>query len=169
MDEAVAWAPERLSDEAPWQEPQEQPRPSPAEPAMARSCLADFAAAPPMQVLRWLDSTCRGLDEAAAQARLARFGDNAIIAASPPRWEARVLAAARNPFVVILICLTAVSTATGDLAGAAMIIAMVVLSCALRVRQEYRSDRAAAALRAMVATTATVVRRASAGLPSGRP
>ena len=61
------------------------------------------------------------------------------------------------------MCLAAVSAATGDLVGSAVITAMALVSCVLRFRQEYRSDRAAAALRAMVATTATVVRRASAG------
>ncbi len=155
----MASAPDRLSDEAPRQEP----APPPARTATARGYLADCAAASPLQVLRGLGSTRRGLDEAEAQARLARHGDNAIAAGRQPRWAARVLAAVRNPFVVILIILTAISTATGDLGGAAVITTMVVISCLLRIRQEHRSDRAAAALRAMVATTTTVIRRASPG------
>ena len=116
-------------------------------------------------MLRALDSTRRGLDEAEAQARLTRHGENAVAVGGQPRWTARALAAVRNPFVVILIILTAVSTATGDLGGALVITVMVVISCVLRVRQEYRSDRAAAALRALVAATATVIRRAAAGSP----
>jgi Mg2+-importing ATPase len=160
----VTWAPDRLSGEAAWQqEPQSRP---PAADAIGRGSPAGYAAASPLQVLRWLDSTRRGLEEAEAQARLARHGDNTIAAGRPPRWGTRALTAARNPFVVILICLTVVSAATGDLAGATVIAAMVVASCLLRIRQEYRSDRAAAALRAMVATTATVIRRASAGSPA---
>jgi P-type Mg2+ transporter len=125
----------------------------------------DLAAAPPLQVLRRLESTARGLDENEAQIRLARFGDNAIPGGGQPTWAGRVAGAVRNPFVLILACLTVVSAATGDLYGAAVITAMAVISCVLRVRQEYRSDRAAAALRAMVATTATVVRRARPGGP----
>jgi P-type Mg2+ transporter len=156
----VTWAPDRLADEAGWQQPA-PPRPAGTE--AARGCLAEYAAAPPLQVLRRLDASRRGLDEAEAQARLARLGDNAILVAGQTRRWALALAAVRNPFVVILICLTAVSAATGDLAGAAVISVMIVASCLLRVRQEHRSGRAAAALRAMVATTATVVRRASAG------
>ena len=73
-----------------------------------------------------------------------------------------MLTAAGNPFVMILSCLTLVCAATGDLDGAVVIGAMVVISCALRVRQEYQSGLAAAALQATVATTATVVRRACA-------
>ncbi|MGD0374274.1 MAG: magnesium-translocating P-type ATPase [Streptosporangiaceae bacterium] len=124
--------------------------------------MAEYAAAAPLQVLRGLDSAWRGLDETEAQDRLIRLGDNTLAVGRLPHWGRRVLTAARNPFVVILICLTVVSAATGDLDGAVVITAMVVISCVLRVRQEYRSDLAAAALRAMVATTATVVRRASA-------
>ncbi len=159
----MAWAPDRLSDEP--ERPGPAPRPA-AGTAAARGSLTDYAAASPLQVLRGLDSARRGLEESAAHARLARLGDNTIAVGGSPGWGARALAAARNPFVVILIGLTAVSTATGDLGGAAVIAAMVLISCLLRVRQEYRSDRAAAALRAMVATTVTVIRRASAGSPA---
>ncbi len=142
--------------------------PAPLRPgvATARGNLAACDAASPLQVLRALDSTRRGLDEAEAQARLTRHGENAVAVGGQPRWTARALAAVRNPFVVILIILTAVSTATGDLGGALVITVMVVISCVLRVRQEYRSDRAAAALRALVAATATVIRRAAAGSPA---
>jgi len=160
----VAWAPDRLPAQPEGPEPAES-RP-PAGVALRRGHLAEYAAATPLQVLRGLDTTRRGLDEAAAQLRLARHGDNAIAVGRQPRWGTRLLTAVRNPFVVILIILTTVSAATGDLAGAAVIAAMVVISCLVRLRQECRSDRAAAALRAMVATTATVIRRASPGSPA---
>ena len=160
----MASAPDRVAAEAGWRDPA-PPRP-PAGTAAARCSLASCAAASPLQVLRGLDSARRGLDEAEAQVRLARHGDNAVAGGGRRRWGTRVLAAVRNPFVVILIILAAVSAATGDLGGAAVITAMVVISCLLRIRQEYRSDRTAAALRAMVATTATVMRRASAGCPA---
>jgi Mg2+-importing ATPase len=159
----VAWAPDRLSAEAGWPEPVPPPAAGIAE---ARSGLAEYSAATPLQVLRRLESSRRGLDETEAQARLAQIGDNTVAGGQQPSWVSRTLAATRNPFVVILIGLTAASVATGDIDGAAVITAMAVLSCVLRVRQETRSDRAAAALRVMVATTATVVRRACAGSPA---
>ncbi len=160
----MAWAPDLLPDQVDGHE-RVPSRPAPWTTA-ARGSLASCAAASPLQVLRRLDSTRLGLDETEAQVRLARFGDNVIAAGRPPSWGTRALAATRNPFVVILICLTVVSAATGDVGGAAVITAMAAISCLLRVRQEGRSDRAAAALRAMVATTATVVRRASPGSPA---
>jgi Mg2+-importing ATPase len=157
----VAWAPDLLPDQARRREP--APLGPPAGVAVASRSLASCAAAPALQVLRGLESSRRGLDETEAQVRLARLGDNAIASGGQPNWLMRAAAAVRNPFVVILIFLTVVSAATGDGSGAAVITAMAVISCLLRVRQESRSDRAAAALRAMVATTATVVRRASPG------
>jgi Mg2+-importing ATPase len=148
----VVWAPDLPLDEA--------------GTAAARRSLSSCAAATPLQVLRGLDSTRRGLDETEAQLRLERAGENTLLTGARSTWAARAAAAIRNPFVLILICLTVVSAATGDIGGAAVIATMAVISCVLRVTREGRSDRAAAALRAMVATTATVVRRASPGSPA---
>ena len=161
----MAWAPDLPLDEAGGRDPAAA-RPAATGTAAARRSLASCAAAPPLQVLRALDTTRRGLDETEAQIRLARLGDNAIVVGGQADWATRAAEAIRNPFVVILICLTIVSAATGDLDGAAVITVMAVISCLLRVIRECRSDRAAAALRAMVATTATVVRRASPGSPA---
>jgi P-type Mg2+ transporter len=145
----VAWAPDR-----------------PARLAVlpALDGLAGGAVAP-VPVLRRLDSGPQGLTEAQAQARLERFGENAVAAARPPTWLARLLTAARSPFVLLLTGLALVSAATRDVAGAAVIAVLAAASCALRMHQEHRSDQAAAALRAMVASTATVVRRAAPGRP----
>jgi P-type Mg2+ transporter len=175
----VGWAPDLTAEPGAGPPEARRPRPGPPgeappggggasrQPAPRVAAVADrlalCAAASPLQVLRTLQAAWRGLDEAEAADRLARLGDNAIAADRQPRWRGRVLAAVRDPFVAILVCLTVVSAATGSLAGAAVIASMVVISSVLRARQEYRSDRAAAALRAMVATTATVVRRAAPG------
>jgi P-type Mg2+ transporter len=70
-----------------------------------------------------------------------------------------------DPFVLVLLFLGVVSAATGDLAGLAVICVLAIMSCGLRIRQEYRADRATAALRAMVATTTTVLRRAEPTAP----
>jgi P-type Mg2+ transporter len=118
--------------------------------------------ASPLQVLRAVESSPRGLVETEAQARLVRHGENAVPAARQPHWGSRLARVAANPFLVVLGCLAVVSALTGDIAGAAVIAGLAVLSGGLQLRQERRSERAAAALRAMTATTATVVRRASA-------
>jgi len=152
----VAWAPDQVVDHA-------VRSADPAEAPLPRGSLAEYAAATPLEALRRLDSTRYGLTEREAQARLSRLGENEMAAGPVPGRAAAVLAAARSPFAVVLIFLAAVSAATGDIGGAALISVMAVISCALRVRQENRSDRAAAALRAVVATTTTVLRRAADG------
>jgi Mg2+-importing ATPase len=129
---------------------------------VAAGGLAAWARLPPLVVLRQLQSTPRGLTEDDAQARLARDGDNAVAFMPPPHWARQLLRAARNPFVVVLVCLAGVSAALGNSYSVAVISALIIVSCGLRAWQERRSGRAAAALRALVATTATVIRRAAA-------
>ncbi|MGI5224545.1 magnesium-translocating P-type ATPase [Actinoallomurus sp. CA-142502] len=130
-----------------------------------RGRLADFASMPVHQVLRRLETGPRGLLEEAAQARLEHYGDNVITGTGRPRRAPQVLRALTNPFVMILYVLGAVSAALGAYGATTVISVMVLISCWLQVRQEHRFDRVAATLRAMVVTTATVVRRASAQAP----
>ncbi|MEV8516512.1 magnesium-translocating P-type ATPase [Dactylosporangium sp. NPDC051484] len=125
--------------------------------------LQRFAGMTPLQALRELDSSLQGLDEREAQERLARDGDNAL-PPTPARGPlAHLMRAVLDPFVVVLVLLGVVSALTGDIPGIALIGALAAISCALRARQEYGADRAAAALRDVAATTATVLRRARPG------
>jgi Mg2+-importing ATPase len=149
----VAWAPDR------------QPALIGAAPVAAGPAGPAGPSAAPVTVLRRLGSGPRGLTEAQAQDRLDQFGENAIAPLRQPSWPARMLTAARGPFVLVLSGLAVVSAVTGDVAGAAVIAALALASCVLRMHQEHRSDQAAAALRAMVAITATVIRRAAVGQP----
>jgi len=158
----VAWAPERLPDPAP---ANRQPARVRSRLPRVRDGLAEYAAAPPLQVLRWLESSRHGLTEDEAQARLIQFGDNAIAPGRAPTWSAGIGTAASSPFVLVLGVLALVSAVTGELDGAAVITTMALVSCLLRIRQEYRSDLAAQALRAVLASTATVRRRAADGRP----
>jgi P-type Mg2+ transporter len=126
----------------------------------AAGSLAAWAALPPLVVLRKLGSTVRGLTEDDAAARLARHGDNAVAFGRPRPWAWQLLVAARSPFVCVLLCLVGVSAVLGNSYSVAVISVLAVVSCVLRVWQERRSAAAATALRALVASTATVLRRA---------
>jgi Mg2+-importing ATPase len=116
---------------------------------------------PPLQVLRALESSLRGLEESVAAARLAHYGDNVVRPARASGWPAQLLTAVTSPFVLILLFLDAASLISRDLAGLGVITAMAMVSCTLHLTQVYRADKAAAALRAMVSTTATALRRAT--------
>ncbi|WP_406343150.1 HAD-IC family P-type ATPase [Streptomyces sp. NBC_00648] len=114
----------------------------------------------PLQVLRALDSGPRGLLDSEADARLARDGENVLPTRRTPSWPLRLVRSLRDPFTAVLASLAVVSALVAAWGTAAVIAVLVAVSCVLRAAGEYRADRSAAGLRELVATTATVVRRA---------
>ncbi|WP_030279272.1 magnesium-translocating P-type ATPase [Streptomyces catenulae] len=132
------------------------PRPAPAE---VSTGAADGAALTPLQLMRRLASGPRGLTEAEADARLVRDGENTVPAWHTPSWPRRFLRSLRDPFTAVLLCLGLVSAAVASWGTACVITVLVGVSCVLRASGEAHAGRAMAALREMVATTATVQRR----------
>ncbi|MBK3556098.1 magnesium-translocating P-type ATPase [Streptomyces sp. MBT56] len=125
-----------------------------------------FDAGPtPLQTLRALDTGPRGLLEAEAEIRLARTGENVLPARRPVPWPRRFLRSFRDPFTSVLLCLGLVSALVTAWGTACVILALVAVSCLLRSTEEHRADRSTQALRELVATTATVVRRSSEDSP----
>lgn len=131
------------------------------------------AAAPPpaagpgltrLEVLRRLDAGPRGLTDAEADARLARYGENHLPESRTTRGLLRVARSLRDPFTMMLLVLGAVSAVVASWGTACVITVLVAVSCALRTTGEIRAERASAALRELVAGTATVRRR---GRPDG--
>ncbi|MET9771590.1 HAD-IC family P-type ATPase [Streptomyces sp. NPDC006415] len=129
--------------------------------------VAAFPGAVPtaLQTLRALDSGPRGLLETEAEVRLGRIGENVLPAWRPVPWPRRFLRSLRDPFTSVLLCLGLVSALVSAWGTACVILALVAVSCLLRSAEEHRADRSTAALRELVATTATVVRRASDDSP----
>ncbi|KEF43318.1 MAG: magnesium ABC transporter ATPase [Cyanobium sp. CACIAM 14] len=120
--------------------------------------LLEAARRSPEEVLERLNSTADGLSELQSQLRLARVGPNLIAHEKPVSWVVQLLGTFRNPLVALLAALAAISLLTGDSKAAVIILAMILFSVILRFSQEYRSLRAAEALRRLVHTTATVLR-----------
>jgi len=119
-----------------------------------------------------LNATTDGLTELEAQGRLARGGYNEVAHDKPPHALLQLLKALNNPFIYVLLTLAGISFFTdywlpisngeadeADLTKVIIIMTMVSLSSLLRFWQEYRSAKSAEALKAMVRTTATVLRR----------
>jgi Mg2+-importing ATPase len=121
----------------------------------------DLADAATLEVLRRLGTGPRGLTEAEAEERFARCGENTVPGQRPASWPRRFATAVRDPFTAVLLCLGVASSLVGSWAMACVITVLVLVSCGLRTRAEDRADRAAAALRHLVAATATVQRRAA--------
>ncbi|MBN9340352.1 MAG: magnesium-translocating P-type ATPase, partial [Comamonadaceae bacterium] len=101
-----------------------------------------------------------GLSEAEAAERLRRVGPNEVDHEKPLPWWQHLWQCYRNPFNVLLTLLAVVSYLTEDLQATLVIGAMVLLSTLIRFVQEGRSQRSAERLKAMVGSTATVIRRA---------
>ncbi|WP_406423103.1 magnesium-translocating P-type ATPase [Streptomyces sp. NBC_00873] len=119
-----------------------------------------------LEVLRRLDSGPRGLMEVQAEERLTRFGENTVPARRPDSWLGRFLRSLRDPFTAVLLCLALVSALVASWGTAGVIMVLVVVSCVLRSSGEHRAEGAMTTLRALVATTATVLRRADEDAPS---
>jgi len=109
-------------------------------------------------LLKSLDTSISGLTESQAQDRFRTAGPNEVAQEKTSGWFIRLLLIMRNPLVILLGALSAVSFATGDARAGSVMAGMVVLSVALRFIQEARADTAAAELKAMIHVTATVVR-----------
>jgi len=110
------------------------------------------------EALRMCDSTSSGLTQEEAARRLANSGPNEIASERPVSRARRLLHALRNPLVILLSVLAALSLGSGDVRSASVIALMIVLGVALRFIQEARADASAAALRAMIHVTVEVRR-----------
>ncbi len=99
-----------------------------------------------------------GLDDAEAQARLARIGPN-LLAEGRRRGPVRILAEQfADLMVLVLLAAAVLAGAIGDAQDSVAIIAIVALNAILGFVQEYRAERAVAAIKAMVAPQARVRR-----------
>lgn len=118
-----------------------------------------------------------GLTATEAANRLIQFGPNEVTHDKPPHALIQLLQAFKNPFVMVLIVLGLVSyvmdvlmaePSDEDWVKVIILGVMVGLSGLLRFWQEYRSAKAAEALKSLVRNTATVQRRPSPGVAPQR-
>lgn len=122
-------------------------------------------------ILSNFQSSLSGLTQESAKSRLEQYGKNEVAREKVPSAFIQLLLAFKNPFIFVLLILAIVSFVTDywlplqggeetDLTGVIIILTMVTLSGILRFWQEFRSNKAAEALKSMIRTTATVLRRA---------
>ncbi len=107
---------------------------------------------------RRLESSAAGIATDEAERRLKRYGLNLVTREHKPTIVQEIWGRAKNPLNALLLALAIVSYFTGDVRAAAVIVLMVLLSVVTAFIQEHRSNEAAARLRAMVKTTASVKR-----------
>lgn len=119
-------------------------------------------------IYTFLESRENGLSRTEVMDRKKIFGFNEIAHEKAPAWYIQLFQAFLNPFIGVLIVLAVVSfiidvtlAAPGEHSYKTVIVVvvMVMLSSLLRFWQEYSSNKAAEALKSMVKTTATVLRK----------
>jgi P-type Mg2+ transporter len=120
--------------------------------------LTELAYVEKADVLTKLNTSSDGLSPAVAEARMVKYGPNAVAMEKQRGWLWRLFKAARNLLVILLAILATVSFATGDFSGGTVMTLMLILGVTLRFVQESRADAAAAKLKAMISVTAAVVR-----------
>lgn len=129
--------------------------------------FTDFSMQDIKEVLAALNTTQEGLNSVEAELRLEMHGTNQIAHEKAAPWLVQLLRAFFNPFIGVLIFLAGISLVMDVLLAAPedrswktviVITIMVTISGLLRFIQEYRSNREAEKLEALVHTTASVLR-----------
>ncbi len=137
--------------------------------AMSAATLERHAYDEPDAVLAALGSTREGINDAEVERRRAQYGRNEIAHEKAPAWYVQFRHAFTTPFNLVLATLALLSGITGDTRALIVIGLMVLLSTGLRFTQEYRSNKSAETLRAMVRTRATVERAGDEFPPGTTP
>jgi len=105
-----------------------------------------------------LDSAATGLTPAQAAERLAQHGPNRIGQVAPTRVWMRVLRQFNNLLIYVLLVAAFVTLWLRDYLDAAVILGVVVINAIIGFVQEGKAERALDAVRAMLASRATVLR-----------
>lgn len=110
------------------------------------------------QILAQLQTRLSGLDEAEVGQRQLQYGENTVRSQGALPAYRVLLAAFNDPFVYVLLFLMIVSALTNDRDGAIVMAIMILLSVLIRFTQEYRSQKASAALTKLIQNTTAVTR-----------
>ncbi|WP_226962704.1 MULTISPECIES: HAD-IC family P-type ATPase [unclassified Streptomyces] len=100
----------------------------------------------------------RGLSREEAALRRERYGPNVLPAAARGGWLRLVLRQFQHPLVHILIAAGAITAALGEYVDSAVIFGVVLVNALVGCLQEAKAEAALDSLRALVHTTARVVR-----------
>ncbi|QUH18944.1 magnesium-translocating P-type ATPase [Alkaliphilus sp. B6464] len=130
--------------------------------------LIDFSKNDMDTIYKIFNTDINGITEEEAGNRVEKYGLNQVEHEKPTPWYIQFVKGFINPFIIVLIALAVISyitdvalAAPGEKSWEAVIVitAMVTISGILHFVQEYRSGKAAEELKALVNTTATIVRK----------
>lgn len=110
------------------------------------------------EVLSSLKSSLHGLDSSEARARRAEYGTNTLPAARPTSLSMIFLRQFASPLIYVLVAAAALSLAIREWSDASFIAAVLLLNAVIGTYQEFSAQRAAEALRQLVAAKCRVLR-----------
>jgi Ca2+-transporting ATPase len=113
----------------------------------------------PQRVLELLQTGPEGLSDVEAQERLERFGPNELAPGKKISPLLIFLRQFQNLLMLILIAAIGISFALGEHLDAWVILAILLACAVLGFFQEYRAEKAAAALKKLAAPVATIIRQ----------
>ena len=105
-----------------------------------------------------LSPDVKGLSQAEARLRLAKFGPNLFRDHQQRALILQFLARFKNPLVILLLVASTISAFTGEMTNFVIISVIVLLSVTLDFVQEHRAGKAAESLRQSVSVCAKVIR-----------
>lgn len=109
-------------------------------------------------LLKELDTSAMGLDEAEAARRLKEYGLNEIPHAGHRTTINILLSQFKNPLVYVLVFASMLAGFMGNKTEAIIIVAIMLINATLGFAQEYRSDRVLDGLRKYLSYTTVVLR-----------
>jgi len=110
------------------------------------------------ETLNELDTSPQGLGDSEVQARREKYGPNELVEKKKKTLLVMFLDQFKDFMIIVLLAAAAVSGILGEAADTIAIIVIVVLNAVLGFSQEYRAEKAMAALKKMAAATALVMR-----------
>ncbi len=112
----------------------------------------------PKEVLEELESSGKGLTSDEAEKRLEQYGPNELIEKRRKQLWMMFLDQFKDFMVLVLIAAAIVAGVIGEPSDSIAIAVIVLLNAVLGFVQEYRAEKAMAALKKMAAPSATVIR-----------
>jgi Ca2+-transporting ATPase len=110
------------------------------------------------EVLNYFSTSEKGLSKEEAVTHLEKYGPNTIPEKKKRPLYIMFLDQFKDFMILVLIAAAVISGVIGELSDTIAIIVIIVLNAALGFIQEYRAEKAIAALKKMTSPTATVIR-----------
>ncbi|MEI7963243.1 MAG: cation-transporting P-type ATPase, partial [Verrucomicrobiota bacterium] len=120
--------------------------------------LLDVCCKSHQEALTLLNSREAGLSESEVEILRDEWGHNDLGQKKKHSFITEILLRCKNPLVIQLLVIAAISLATGNAASATIVGAMVLISVGLSYYQESKSGKAVEKLNAMVQTNCHVIR-----------